>query len=138
MSHHPRGRHHQPDGPVSRQFAATGPSTPPEPNLFNLPPESPRQVPPPPTSHLAGAAAAKLAPTRRDQILALLTVAGPGGLTLYEMAAALEVSVHTISGRLTELVRAQRICTTGHRRKNAFGNDCEIYALAPAIFRHNL
>lgn len=146
MSHH--RRHTQPDGPVSRggpvpyyknlqdrvtagAYRSCVPGD--QPSLFD-PLPAPPLSPPVPTSHLAGAAAAKLAPTRRDQIIALLTVAGANGLTLYELAAALEVSVHTISGRLTELVRAQRITTTGDRRPSPFGSLCEVYCLAPSIF----
>ena len=114
-------RPQHPDGPVSSSL----------PSLFDLPP------PPPPqesTSAIAGTAAAKLAPNRRDQILTILRAAGRQGMTLYEIAAALGVAVHTISGRLTELQRAQRIITTGDRRPSPFGNPCEVYCLAPSVF----
>ncbi len=68
------------------------------------------------TTHIAQDAASKLAPKRHRQIIELLSTRGP--LAAWQMAEALGLPMHSISGRITELRKAKIIEETGERRTN--------------------
>lgn len=90
--------------PLARNDAGAGP-------LFD-------QLPPPrrSTSTEAGQAAAMSSRDRYRRILDLLRDRGP--MTLFELAAAMAIEPHRISGRITELKRDLLIERTGERRQN--------------------
>jgi hypothetical protein len=73
------------------------------------------------TTHAAAAVAAGVTPRRYEQILAHLREHGPS--TLFEVAAALGVFEHQISGRFTELSQQLLIERTGQTRPNP-RSDC--------------
>lgn len=80
------------------------------------------------TSRLAGEKAALRSNSRKARILQLLQERGP--MTLFELASALEVHPHQISGRITELKFDLKIEETGERRKNPeTGCAAEVYKL---------
>ncbi|MGE5609792.1 MAG: hypothetical protein ACM359_11095, partial [Bacillota bacterium] len=81
------------------------------------------------TSRLAGEVAARGVGRRHQQILQLLRDRGP--LALWEIAAALSVFDHQVSGRLTELKQQGLIQPLGQRRTNpATGCPAEVYEIA--------
>lgn len=80
------------------------------------------------TSRLAGEKAALHSTGRKAKILQLLQERGPQ--TLFELATALEVHPHQISGRLTELKFELKIEETGQRRTNPeTGCAAEVYRI---------
>jgi predicted ArsR family transcriptional regulator len=79
------------------------------------------------TSFRAGEVAARSSRRRRQQILSLLAVRP---MTLFELAEAIGVHAHQISGRITDLKRDLLITPTGDRRENpATGCKAEVYRL---------
>lgn len=81
------------------------------------------------TRNNALAAAAPHFASRRGRILQLLQERGPS--TLFEIAAAMSLHDHQISGRFTELLADGLITRTGQRRpKPDTGCDADVYALA--------
>lgn len=81
------------------------------------------------TSRLAGEKAALRSNSRKARILQLLQERGP--MTLFELAQALEVHPHQISGRITELKFDLKIEETGERRVNPeTGCAAEVYCLS--------
>jgi len=99
--------------------------------LFNQPAPSRRpQVCPRPvfgTSHAAELQASRKSESRRAFILRCLA---EQPLTVFEIAARLGVSHHTISGRFTDLAKDQKIEPTGEcRRHPNSGLPCTIWRL---------
>lgn len=103
--------------PLARPPESAGP-------LFDLLPQPQRS-----TTDQAAAAAARSTPQRYRRILELLRDRGP--MTLFEVAAAMQIEPHRISGRITELKRDGLIQRTGDRRQNpATGCSAEVLRLA--------
>lgn len=83
------------------------------------------------TSRKAGERAARPAGWRRAKILELLGTLGPS--TLFEVAAAMELFDHQISGRFTELSALGVIERTGERRrKPETGCEADVWRLVEA------
>jgi hypothetical protein len=66
----------------------------------------------------------------RAGALAVLTAAGPGGLTADEIAAIMGLDILTIRPRVSELGALGLAVKTGLRRRNARGSSCGIWIAA--------
>lgn len=64
---------------------------------------------------------------QREQVLHLIA-ARPGGATVDELAARLDVDSNAISGRFTELKAGGEIAWTGQRRRTRSGCTAKVYA----------
>lgn len=58
-------------------------------------------------------------PARRKAVLQALILA-PSGLTSHELTVTLGWPINSVSGRITELVRANLVYDSGQRRKNPY------------------
>lgn len=67
--------------------------------------------------------------TMQDKVFALIEMASGKGMTVYELSDALNVPVHSLSGRLSELSFVGRI-VSGETRCNRFGNECTVWRKA--------
>ena len=63
----------------------------------------------------------------RAQVLALVMAAGTYGLTLDEACARLERAPNQLSGRVTELLQADKIMRSGRKRKTRAGSTAAVY-----------
>jgi hypothetical protein len=78
---------------------------------------------------------AKIAPTladQRERVYAFIRSRGHTGATGEEVAIALEMRVHSVSGRVSELLRDARVYTDGRKRQTSSGCNARVLLAAEA------